>query len=85
MTKKEEDKHFFKVPTLRNIEHTAPYFHDGSQESLAEAVRIMAKIQYGNVLKEHEVKDIVTFLKTLSGTLPATARLPDAHKIPKRK
>ncbi len=67
VTKKEKDKFFFKVPTLRNIALTSPYFHDGDVLDLTEAVKVMAKYQLGRKLKEEEVASIVAFLKTLTG------------------
>jgi cytochrome c peroxidase len=70
VTKKERDKYYFKVPTLRNIEHTAPYFHDGRTYNLKEAVLIMAQYQLGREITNEEVDKIVAFLKTLSGELP---------------
>jgi len=70
-TKKEEDKFFFRVPSLRNVAKTGPYFHDGSIKSLEEAVDKMAVHQLGVQLKEEEVKSIVTFLNALTGELPA--------------
>ncbi|MFO0660700.1 MAG: cytochrome-c peroxidase [Polyangiaceae bacterium] len=70
VTKKDEDKMRFKVPSLRNIEKTAPYFHDGSVASLDEAVKMMAKHQLGKDLKPEEITSIVTFLKTLTGDVP---------------
>lgn len=65
----ENEKYFFKVPGLRNVEHTAPYFHDGSVDDLAEAVRIMGKLQRNLDLTEDEVTDIVAFLKALSSDI----------------
>ncbi len=70
VTKKEEHKMQFKVPTLRNIEKTAPYFHDGSVETLEESVKLMAKHQRGMELSDQQVDDIVAFLKSLTGELP---------------
>jgi cytochrome c peroxidase len=70
VTKKERDKYSFKVPTLRNIEHTAPYFHDGRTYNLKDAVLIMAQYQLGREITDEEVDKIVAFLKTLSGELP---------------
>ncbi len=70
VTGKEEDKYVFKVPTLRNIELTYPYFHDGQVNSLAEAVNIMGKIQLNRAYTEDETADIVAFLKTLTGDQP---------------
>lgn len=75
-THQESDRHFFKVPTLRNVRMTPPYFHDGSQETLAGAVRIMGQVQLGRDLTDAQVEDIVAFLGALDGELPAHARLP---------
>lgn len=60
----------FKVPTLRNISKTAPYFHDGSAKTLEEAVRTMAMHNLGIELKDEEINKIVKFLKTLTGEKP---------------
>jgi cytochrome c peroxidase len=70
-TKKSEDKFVFKVPTLRNVAMTGPYFHDGSVASLEAAVRTMAKVQLGRTLADNELHDIVAFLGSLTGPLPA--------------
>ena len=67
VTKQEQDRHLFKVPTLRNVELTYPYFHDGSASTLEDAVKIMARVQRDKQLNDHEVGDIVAFLKTLTG------------------
>lgn len=67
ITKKEEDKFYFKVPSLRNIELTAPYFHDGREDSLKKAVETMAFVQLGRPITEDEIDKIVSFLKTLTG------------------
>lgn len=61
------DRHLFKVPGLRNVASTAPYFHDGSAKRLEDAVTIMAKYQLGRQLSPEELDRIVSFLKTLSG------------------
>ncbi len=66
VTKKEEDKYVFKVPSLRNIALTHPYFHDGSVKTLDEAVKKMAYHQLGKELSDEDVKSIVAFLKTLT-------------------
>ena len=71
VTGKEEDRFVFKVPLLRNIELTAPYFHDASTWDLHEAVKTMAKHQLGLKLSNGEVKKIVAFLKTLTGEQPS--------------
>lgn len=72
VTKKEEDKHKFKVPSLRNVEVTAPYFHDGKVKSLDQAVKLMAKLQLGQDLQPSETRAIVAFLKTLTGEYKGT-------------
>ena len=63
-------KNVFKVPTLRNINKTAPYFHDGSAKTLEDAIRTMTKYNLGVELEDKEVDKIVAFLKTLDGKLP---------------
>jgi cytochrome c peroxidase len=70
VTKKAEDEHLWKVPTLRNIALTAPYFHNGSVKTLDKAVQIMAKLQLGKDLSKEEIADIVAFLNTLTGEFP---------------
>ena len=69
-TKNESDRHFFKVPTLRNIALTAPYFHNGKVKSLNEAVRVMAKAQLNKDLSDAQIEDIVAFLNGLTGEFP---------------
>ncbi len=59
----------FRVPILRNITRTAPYFHNGSVEKIEDAVRIMARHQLGLLLDDRQVDEIVAFLKTLEGDL----------------
>ncbi len=66
VTKNPADKYFFKVPMLRNIELTGPYFHDGSVKTLPEAVKIMAAHQLGKDLTDEQIASIVTFLKALT-------------------
>ncbi len=70
ITKKARDKYSFKVPTLRNIALTAPYFHDGSVATLNEAIKRMAQLQLGRYITQEEIDDIEHFLKSLSGDLP---------------
>ena len=67
ITKKVFDKYYFKVPSLRNIEMTAPYFHDGGVADLKDAVKLIVKAQLGRELKDDEIDSIVLFLKTLTG------------------
>ena len=66
-----DDNLRFRVPILRNISKTAPYFHNGSVEKLEEAVRIMSKYQIGDEFNTQEIDDMVAFLKTLDGELVA--------------
>lgn len=70
VTKKESDKYIFKSPSLRNIEKTYPYFHDGSVSDLKEAVSIMAKLQLNKELPENDLNALVAFLNSLTGELP---------------
>jgi cytochrome c peroxidase len=63
----EADRGFFKVPSLRNVEKTGPYFHDGSVATLPEAVRLMGWHQLGRQLSDADVASIVTFLRALTG------------------
>ena len=65
-TKNEADKMMFKVPSLRNVTKTGPYFHDGSVKTLEEAVSKMAEYQLGKQLSPDQVKEIVTFLNSLT-------------------
>lgn len=66
-TGNERDRHRFKVPGLRNIALTAPYFHDGTQKTLEEAVSAMAKYEVGEELDAQEIRQITAFLNTLTG------------------
>ena len=66
-TKNERDRHRSKVPGLRNVALTAPYFHDGTQATLDEIVKAMAKYEIGVDLNDQEVKQLVAFLHTLTG------------------
>ena len=74
----------FKVPTLRNVAKTAPYFHDGSAADLTQAVKMMGKHQLGLDLAPEEVASIVAWLSSLTGTLPAeyitAPKLPGSSK-----
>lgn len=71
VTKNAADRFVFKVPSLRNIAKTGPFFHDGSVATLDEAVRLMARHQLGRELTPDQVASIVTFLGSLTGELPA--------------
>lgn len=70
VTGKAADRFVFKVPTLRNVELTYPYFHDGAAETLEEAVDVMGRIQLGRDFSKEENAKIVAFLKTLTGKQP---------------
>jgi cytochrome c peroxidase len=78
VTKQEADKHTWRVPTLRNIALTAPYFHNGSVPTLDEAVRVMAKTQLNTDISDAQAADLVAFLNGLTGEFPKIAmpRLP---------
>jgi len=78
VTGNEADASMFRTPTLRNITDTAPYFHNGSVNDLAEAVRVMAKTQLNKDLPDADVNDIVAFLGALTGEYPEITmpRLP---------
>ena len=73
VTKDEADRYSYKVPTLRNIALTAPYFHTGTVWNMEEAVSVMAKAQLGKTLAPEEVADIVAFLNSLTGDQPKTS------------
>ncbi len=75
--KNENDMYVFKVPMLRNVEMTSPYFHDGSVAKLDDAVWIMGKIQLGRELTKSQMEGIAAFLKSLTGEIPE-----DAIKVP---
>lgn len=70
VTGKDADRFNFKVPTLRNVELTYPYFHDGAADTLPQAVDTMGRIQLGKTFTEDENAKIVAFLKTLTGNQP---------------
>ncbi len=70
VTGNEAEKFFFKVPSLRNIAETAPFFHDGSTPALGDAVTMMAEHQLGQKLSKPDADAIVAFLKALTGDLP---------------
>jgi cytochrome c peroxidase len=70
VTGQESDRGVFKVPSLRNVEKTGPYLHDGKVATLEEAVRQMAEYQLGKTLTDQEVGRIVVFLRALTGRLP---------------
>lgn len=67
VTGREEDRYKFKVPSLRNVAQTAPYFHEGSAETLEDAVRTMVRVQLGRPVREDEIGKLVAFLEALTG------------------
>ncbi len=73
VTHDESDLYVFKVPGLRNITRTYPYFHDGSVWSLEDATQIMARVQLGRDLSEHEVDALMAFYDSLEGSIPEYA------------
>ena len=88
VTGKDADRLNFKVPTLRNVEMTYPYFHDGAYWSLTEVVDLMGKLQLGKTFSPDENASIVAFLKTLTGDQPKfelPVLPPSTDKTPKPK
>jgi len=87
VTKDEKDKHMYRVPTLRNVALTAPYFHNGQVPTLDQAVRVMGKTQLNKDLSDEQVVEVVAFLNMLSGkfpeqTLPRLPPTPNLSVIP---
>ncbi len=74
VTKNPNDKYLFKVPSLRNIALTAPYFHDGRFNKLKNVVKFMVEHQLGKNMNNNDVNKIVSFLKSLTGKLPKNAQ-----------
>ena len=72
VTKNPDDKHKFKVPMLRNVAVTAPYFHDGKVKTLEQAVRLMGKHQLGQDINANDARSIAAFLKSLTGEYKGT-------------
>lgn len=86
VTGKDADRFNFKVPTLRNVELTYPYFHDGAADTLSESVDIMGRLQLGKKFTPDENAKIVAFLKTLTGDQPSFALPilpPSSDKTPR--
>jgi len=75
-TGKENDRYVFKVPSLRNVAMTPPYFHDGSVKELDKAIRVMAKLQLNKELDQNTIASIIAFLNSLTG------KVPDAFQTP---
>ncbi len=76
ITGDEEDRHLFKVPSLRMAPHTSPYFHDGSAKDLADAIATMARYQLGHTVSAAETELIIAFLATLAGDHHSAAPAP---------
>lgn len=74
ITKSEADKDMFKVPSLRNITKTAPYFHDGSVADLSKAIQIMGKAQLNKDISAEDAASVAKFLESLTGEVPAIAK-----------
>jgi cytochrome c peroxidase len=70
VTRNEADRMVFKVPPLRNVEKTAPYFHNGKVATLEQAVQEMTDYQLGKTLSRKEIEAIITFLRSLTGEIP---------------
>jgi cytochrome c peroxidase len=70
VTEREGDRHVFRVPGLRNVALTAPYFHDGSARTLEDAIQVMARYQLGRQLTADQVCSIAAFLRSLTGEQP---------------
>lgn len=88
VTNNEADKMVFKVPSLRNIEHTGPYFHDGSVADLIVAIQMMGKHQLGKDLNPEQIAQIRAWMASLNGEIPTSyiampAVLPAGPKTPK--
>ncbi len=86
-TKNEADRYYFKVPSLRNVTRTAPYFHDGSITELSAAIQEMGRLQLDVELSAQQIASIIKFLETLSGDPPASeivvpAQLPSGPNTP---
>ncbi|HTU62624.1 MAG TPA: cytochrome-c peroxidase, partial [Polyangiales bacterium] len=82
VTKDEEDRFVFKVPTLRNVAMTAPYLHDGSQATLQDVIRLMMKYQtIAGTRPEEDIAAVEMFLNTLTGELP-TAYIQPPTELP---
>ncbi|HMI91871.1 MAG TPA: cytochrome c peroxidase [Polyangiales bacterium] len=78
-TKQDRDRHVFRVPSLRNVALTAPYFHDGSTATLGEAIAKMGRYQLGRELSGEDIAEIAAFLHTLTGELPGREAAVAGH------
>jgi len=80
VTNDSADTYVFKVPGLRNVAMSPPYFHDGSVATLSQAIRVMADLQTGKKLSDQQIDSIVQFLQALTGKLPLNYAPPPAFK-----
>lgn len=76
VTRRASDKYTFKVPMLRNVTRTGPYFHDGQVATLPEAVRLMAWLQLDTKLSANQIDEIIRFLQTLEAERPISVEGP---------
>jgi cytochrome c peroxidase len=83
VTRRETDRHVFRVPSLRNVAVTAPYFHHGATASLAEAVDLMARAQLGRKLPARDIDLVVKFLGTLTGEYEGRPLTPEIDRSPR--
>lgn len=84
LTGEQRDNMYFKVPMLRNVAETGPWFHNGEVKSLDEAVRLMGEYQTGHNFSPTEVRQIVAFLNALTGPLPSGYAQPPSGLAPPR-
>jgi len=85
LTHQQRDRMYFKVPTLRNVERTGPWFHDGHVRTIQQAVRLMAQYQTGHPLSDADVQSITTFLNALTGDIPQQYIQPPFSTAPPSK
>lgn len=81
LTHQQHDLMYFKVPLLRNVVQTGPWFHDGKVQTIDEAVRLMGDHEVGRRLTDSEVKSIVTFLNALTGPIPLDFIQPPSEQV----
>jgi len=78
VSRREQDRYVFRVPSLRNVAVTAPYFHDGSVNTLHKAIQIIASYQLGRTIQDDDIQHIIAFLKTLTGKYKGRLLTPAA-------
>jgi cytochrome c peroxidase len=78
ITKLPADNMVFKVPSLKNIAQTAPYFHDGASANLHDAIRLMGYHQLGLTLNEDDINSIAVWMRSMTGDIdPTYTRVPE--------